>query len=79
MTLHDPSFVGPEEPWENGPLDLERRFRLGSEVTSLSRSSSSDKNDGLDNLSLGLRLNSSVRSDPDADLATTHGLPDEHE
>uniref|UniRef100_A0A8C9ZGX5 OCA2 melanosomal transmembrane protein n=1 Tax=Sander lucioperca TaxID=283035 RepID=A0A8C9ZGX5_SANLU len=54
MTLHDPSFVGGEEPWDNGSLDLERRYRLGSEVTSLSlsRSSSTEKSDPLENLSL---------------------------
>uniref|UniRef100_A0A4W6DX23 OCA2 melanosomal transmembrane protein n=1 Tax=Lates calcarifer TaxID=8187 RepID=A0A4W6DX23_LATCA len=60
MTLHDPSFVGGEEPWDNSSLDLERRYRLGSEVTSLSlsRSSSSEKNDPLDNLNLNFRLTS---------------------
>ncbi|TMS20388.1 P protein [Larimichthys crocea] len=58
MTLHDPSFVGGEEPWDNSGLDLEKRYRLGSEVTSLSlsRSSSSEKNDPLDNLNLSFRL-----------------------
>ncbi|XP_071343205.1 P protein [Trachinotus anak] len=63
MTLHDPSFAGGEEPWDNSALDLERRYRLGSEVTSLSlsRSSSSEKNDPLDNLSLSFRLTSSMR------------------
>uniref|UniRef100_A0A8P4G7F8 Oculocutaneous albinism II n=1 Tax=Dicentrarchus labrax TaxID=13489 RepID=A0A8P4G7F8_DICLA len=60
MTLHDPSFVGEEEHWDNGSLDLEKRYRLGSEVTSLSlsRSSSSEKNDPLDNLNLNFRLTS---------------------
>uniref|UniRef100_A0A4W6DWL1 OCA2 melanosomal transmembrane protein n=1 Tax=Lates calcarifer TaxID=8187 RepID=A0A4W6DWL1_LATCA len=64
MTLHDPSFVGGEEPWDNSSLDLERRYRLGSEVTSLSlsRSSSSEKNDPLDNLNLNFRLTSSMRN-----------------
>lgn len=63
MTLHDPSFVGGEEPWENSALDLERRYRLGSEVTSLSlsRSSSSEKNDPLENLNLNFRLTSSIK------------------
>uniref|UniRef100_A0A4W6DUR8 OCA2 melanosomal transmembrane protein n=1 Tax=Lates calcarifer TaxID=8187 RepID=A0A4W6DUR8_LATCA len=62
MTLHDPSFVGGEEPWDNSSLDLERRYRLGSEVTSLSlsRSSSSEKNDPLDNLNLNFRLTKKV-------------------
>ncbi|XP_029004352.1 P protein [Betta splendens] len=63
LTLHDPSFAGGEEPWDNGSLDLERRYRLGSEVTSLSltRSSSSDKSDPLDNLNLSFRLTSSMK------------------
>lgn len=54
MTIHDPSFSGGEEHWGNGSLDLERRYRLGSEVTSLSlsRSSSSDRNDPLENFRL---------------------------
>uniref|UniRef100_A0A4W6DU08 OCA2 melanosomal transmembrane protein n=1 Tax=Lates calcarifer TaxID=8187 RepID=A0A4W6DU08_LATCA len=69
MTLHDPSFVGGEEPWDNSSLDLERRYRLGSEVTSLSlsRSSSSEKNDPLDNLNLNFRLTSSMSMYPDRD------------
>uniref|UniRef100_A0A3Q3WFN8 Citrate transporter-like domain-containing protein n=1 Tax=Mola mola TaxID=94237 RepID=A0A3Q3WFN8_MOLML len=63
MTIHDPSFVGGEEHWNSGSLDLERRFRLGSEVNglSLSRSGSSEKNDPLDNLSLNFKLSSSMR------------------
>ncbi|XP_029285382.1 P protein [Cottoperca gobio] len=63
MTLHDPGFVGEEEPWDNGSPDLERRFRLGSEVTSLSisRSSSSEKSDPLENLNLSFRLSSSMK------------------
>ncbi|CAJ1059857.1 P protein [Xyrichtys novacula] len=61
MTLHEPSFVeGEGEPWDNGPLDLERRYRLGSEVNSLSlsRSGSSDK-DPMDNINF--RLTSSMK------------------
>lgn len=70
MTVHDPGFVGVDEHWEldnrellsrdNSSLDLERRFRLGSEVTSLSlsRSSSSEKNDSLD---LNFKLTRSMR------------------
>lgn len=63
MTLHDPSFIGGDEPWDSSSLDLERRYRLGSEVTSLSlsRSSSSEKSDPLDNLNLSFRLSSSMR------------------
>nr|XP_040039768.1 P protein [Gasterosteus aculeatus aculeatus] len=63
MTLHDPGFVGGEEPWHDGSLDLERRYRLGSEVTSLSasRSGSSEKSDPLDGLNLSRRFTSSVK------------------
>ncbi|TDH08088.1 hypothetical protein EPR50_G00093940 [Perca flavescens] len=63
MTLHDPSFVGEEEPWDNGSLDLERRYRLGSEVTSLSlsRSSSTEKSDPLENLNLSFRFTSNMK------------------
>ncbi|KAM7410483.1 hypothetical protein PAMA_001767 [Pampus argenteus] len=59
----DDSFVGAEENWDNSSLDLEKRYRLGSEVTSLSlsRSSSSEKSDPLDNLNLSFRLTSSMR------------------
>lgn len=57
MTIHERSFAGGEEHW--GSLDLERRHRLGSEVNSLSlsRSSSSDRNDPLENF----RLTSSIK------------------
>ncbi|XP_008327469.1 P protein isoform X2 [Cynoglossus semilaevis] len=57
MTLHNS-----EEPWDNGFLDVERRYRLGSEVTSLSlsRSGSSEKNESLE-LNLNFRLTSSLR------------------
>ncbi|XP_076004767.1 P protein [Genypterus blacodes] len=61
MTLHDPGFVGEEELWHNGSLDQEKRYRLGSEVTGLSRSSPSDKSDPLENLNLNFRLSSSLR------------------
>uniref|UniRef100_A0A673CV55 Oculocutaneous albinism II n=1 Tax=Sphaeramia orbicularis TaxID=375764 RepID=A0A673CV55_9TELE len=40
LTLHDPSFVGGDEPWDSSSLDLEKRYRLGSEVTNLSLSRS---------------------------------------
>ncbi|KAG7457428.1 P protein [Solea senegalensis] len=64
MTVHNSDFVGGEESWDNSSLDVERRFRLGSEVTSLSlsRSSSSDKNVPLENLNLSFRLTTSLRS-----------------
>ncbi|XP_034073057.1 P protein [Gymnodraco acuticeps] len=63
MTLHDPGFVGEEAPWDGGSPDLERRYRLGSEVTnlSLSRSSSSEKSVPLENLNLNFKLTSNVK------------------
>ncbi|KAM9797390.1 P protein isoform X1 [Syngnathus typhle] len=58
MTMHNPSFYGGEEPWDSSAMDLERRYRLGSEVTSLSllHSNSSDKSDPLEHLSLSFKL-----------------------
>ncbi|XP_056133703.1 P protein isoform X2 [Lampris incognitus] len=63
MTLHDPSFVGRDEPWDTSSMELDRRCRLGSEVNSLSlfHSSSSEKNDPLDNLNLNFKLAGSIR------------------
>ncbi|XP_075937657.1 P protein [Anarhichas minor] len=61
MTLHDPGFVGGEEPWDGGSPDLERRYRLGSEVSSLSRSGPSEKSDPLENQNLSFRLTSSMK------------------
>nr|AAT58048.1 P protein [Oryzias latipes] len=60
MTVHEPSF-GVDEPWDSSSLDIERRFRLGSEVASLTRSNSSDKTEAVENLSLSFRLTSSVK------------------
>ncbi|KAF3834827.1 hypothetical protein F7725_027385 [Dissostichus mawsoni] len=62
MTLHDPGFVGEEAPWDGSSPDLERRYRLGSEVTnlSLSRSSSSEKSVPLENLNLNFKLTSNL-------------------
>ncbi|KAK5907604.1 hypothetical protein CesoFtcFv8_005433 [Champsocephalus esox] len=62
MTLHDPGFVGEEAPWDGGSPDLERRYRLGSEVTNLSLSrSSSEKSVPLENLNLNFKLTSNVK------------------
>lgn len=59
MTIHERSFAGGEEHWASGSLDLERRYRLGSEVNSLSlsRSSSSERNDPMENF----RLTSNIK------------------
>nr|XP_046155763.1 P protein [Oncorhynchus gorbuscha] len=57
MTLYDG-----EETWDNSSLELDRRCRLGSEVTSLSLSrSSSTEKDPLD-VHLNFKLSNSMRS-----------------
>ncbi|XP_035264573.1 P protein [Anguilla rostrata] len=61
MTLHDSGFSMEEESWDGSSQELERRCRLGSEVASLSRSSSTDKYDPLDNLHLNFTLSSRIR------------------
>uniref|UniRef100_A0A8C2FHV0 Oculocutaneous albinism II n=2 Tax=Cyprinus carpio TaxID=7962 RepID=A0A8C2FHV0_CYPCA len=43
MTLHEPSLGSGEESWEASSAELERRCRLGSEVTSLSHITSMEK------------------------------------
>jgi len=43
MTLHEPSLGSGEESWEANSAELERRCRLGSEVTSLSHTTSMEK------------------------------------
>uniref|UniRef100_A0A3B5LBB0 Oculocutaneous albinism II n=1 Tax=Xiphophorus couchianus TaxID=32473 RepID=A0A3B5LBB0_9TELE len=63
MTVHEPSFVGVEEPWDNCCMDTERRYRLGSEVAGLSRSNSSEKYETLENLNRSFRLTSSIKYD----------------
>nr|XP_061790458.1 P protein-like isoform X1 [Nerophis lumbriciformis] len=63
MTIHNPGFYGGEEPWDSSAMDLERRYRLGSEVNGLSllRSNSTDKSDPLEHLSLGFKLARAVK------------------
>ncbi|KAM6962889.1 P protein [Aplochiton taeniatus] len=63
MTLHEPSFPAGEEPWDQSSMEQEKRYRLGSEVTSLSLShcNSRDKNDTLDNLNRNFKLSNSIR------------------
>uniref|UniRef100_A0A8C6TEP0 Oculocutaneous albinism II n=1 Tax=Neogobius melanostomus TaxID=47308 RepID=A0A8C6TEP0_9GOBI len=67
MTVHDPGFAGVDDLWDSSGLDFERRFRLGSEVAglSLSRCSSSDKNDSLD---LNFKLTHNIRCKIDANV-----------
>ncbi|KAG9348932.1 hypothetical protein JZ751_029249 [Albula glossodonta] len=60
MTLHDPSFSMEDESWDGSSMELERRCRLGSEVAGLSRSTSTEKCDPLDNLHLNFTLSSRI-------------------
>ncbi|MCJ8729160.1 hypothetical protein PDJAM_G00102910 [Pangasius djambal] len=55
MTLRDPGFSSGDELWDGNSAELERRCRLGSEVTSLSRSLSTDKTENNFKLSSNLR------------------------
>lgn len=72
MTIHERSFAAGEEHLGNGSLDQERRFRLGSEVNSLSlsRCSSSDKNDPLENF----RLTSNIKWESSASPQTVSAV-----
>ncbi|XP_051568705.1 P protein [Myxocyprinus asiaticus] len=55
MTLHDPSLGPGEESWEASSAELERRCRLGSEVTSLSHITSMEKSENYFKLSSPIR------------------------
>lgn len=72
MTIHERSFARGEEHLGNGSLDQERKFRLGSEVNSLSlsRCSSSDKNDPLENF----RLTSNIKWESSASPQTVSAV-----
>uniref|UniRef100_A0A8C0ETI4 OCA2 melanosomal transmembrane protein n=1 Tax=Bubo bubo TaxID=30461 RepID=A0A8C0ETI4_BUBBB len=51
MALHNPDFTtDDDDSWDNSSAEFEQRFQLGSEMTSLSRSASSEKYEILDNL-----------------------------
>ncbi|XP_067314556.1 P protein isoform X2 [Pseudorasbora parva] len=55
MTLHEPSLGSGEESWEASSAELERRCRLGSEVTSLSHITSMEKCENYFKLSSPVR------------------------
>ncbi|XP_059426162.1 P protein-like isoform X2 [Carassius carassius] len=55
MTLHEPSLGSGEESWEASSAELERRCRLGSEVTSLSHITSMEKCEHYFKLSFPIR------------------------
>ncbi|KAK2528147.1 Oca2 [Columba livia] len=56
MALHNPDFTTDDDSWENSSAEFEQRIQLGSEMTSLSRSASSEKYEILDNLHVKFNL-----------------------
>uniref|UniRef100_A0A8D0HRZ2 OCA2 melanosomal transmembrane protein n=1 Tax=Sphenodon punctatus TaxID=8508 RepID=A0A8D0HRZ2_SPHPU len=56
MALHNPDFTTDDDSWENSSAEFEQRSQLGSEMASLSRSSSSEKYELLDNLHVKFNL-----------------------
>lgn len=62
MGLHNPDFTTDDDSWDNSSAEFEQRFHLGSEMTSLSRSASSEKYEILDNLHVKFNL-SKMRSE----------------
>ncbi|XP_052520768.1 P protein [Tympanuchus pallidicinctus] len=56
MGLHNPDFTTDDDSWDNSSAEFEQRFHLGSEMTSLSRSASSEKYEILDNLHVKFNL-----------------------
>ncbi|KAM6419960.1 P protein [Pluvialis apricaria] len=55
MAFHNPDFTTDDDSWDNSSADFEQRFQLGSEMPSLSRSSS-EKYEILDNLHVKFNL-----------------------
>lgn len=66
MTLHEPSLGSGEESWEASSAELERRCRLGSEVTSLSHITSMEKCEHYFKLSSPIRygIHSTIQTIP---------------
>uniref|UniRef100_A0A8B9DNK5 OCA2 melanosomal transmembrane protein n=1 Tax=Anser cygnoides TaxID=8845 RepID=A0A8B9DNK5_ANSCY len=62
MAIHNPDFTTDDDSWDNSSAEFEQRFQLGSEMTSLSRSASSEKYEILDNLHTKFNL-SKMRSE----------------
>uniref|UniRef100_A0A8C4V8X5 OCA2 melanosomal transmembrane protein n=1 Tax=Falco tinnunculus TaxID=100819 RepID=A0A8C4V8X5_FALTI len=50
VALHNPDFTTDDDSWDYSSAEFEQRFQLGSEMTSLSRSASSEKYEILENL-----------------------------
>ncbi|XP_043348885.1 P protein [Dermochelys coriacea] len=56
LALHNPNFTTDDDSWDNSSAEFEQRSHLGSEMTSLSRSASSEKCELLDNLHVKFNL-----------------------
>ncbi|NXB80036.1 P protein, partial [Donacobius atricapilla] len=56
MALHNPDFTTDDDSWDNSSAEFEQRFQLESEMTSFSRSASSEKYEILDNLHVKFNL-----------------------
>uniref|UniRef100_A0A8D2PAG4 OCA2 melanosomal transmembrane protein n=2 Tax=Zosterops TaxID=36298 RepID=A0A8D2PAG4_ZOSLA len=56
MALHNPDFTTDDDSWDNSSAEFEQRFHLESEMTSFSRSASSEKYEILDNLHVKFNL-----------------------
>uniref|UniRef100_A0A8C4V4H8 OCA2 melanosomal transmembrane protein n=1 Tax=Falco tinnunculus TaxID=100819 RepID=A0A8C4V4H8_FALTI len=56
VALHNPDFTTDDDSWDYSSAEFEQRFQLGSEMTSLSRSASSEKYEILENLHVKLNL-----------------------
>lgn len=62
MALHNSDFTMEDDSWDNSSAEFEQRSQLGSEMTSLSRSASSEKCELLDNLHVKFNI-SKMRSE----------------
>ncbi|NWV62760.1 P protein, partial [Malurus elegans] len=56
MALHNQDFTTDDDSWDNSSAEFEQRFQLESEMTSFSRSASSEKYEILDNLHVKFNL-----------------------
>ncbi|NXF07164.1 P protein, partial [Smithornis capensis] len=56
MALHNPDFTTDDDSCDNSSSEFEQRFQLESEMTSFSRSASSEKYEILDNLHVKFNL-----------------------
>uniref|UniRef100_A0A4W3JIX2 OCA2 melanosomal transmembrane protein n=1 Tax=Callorhinchus milii TaxID=7868 RepID=A0A4W3JIX2_CALMI len=65
LALHAVEYSAPDETWESSSFESEQRGRLGSEIGSLSQSTSTEKCDLLDSFHLNFTLSKNFSSYPD--------------